>query len=199
MIAHDVRVGDVSGIVKGLGRHMMELCEVISSLRMVLISFKSWRCLPLAVYRTCLWIEAVTWRISRLMPFSTDTSIVMLSYLIQNPLRGIRTFIKIGPEAQHKQHNVRILDNSCKQDNDKILDKNYVRIFTSILSESWVILAMKTLTRFLTRIMSASWQTSCQNIDKNLVRILGNSCQQDTDNELDNNHVTILTRILSEY
>ena len=93
------------------------------------------------------------------------------------------------------------MGNSCKQDTNKILEKNHVknwgnsckvrltRSLRRIMSETWVILASKILTRFLRRIMSETWVILASKIltrsvwqdfwldDKTHARNLGKSCK----------------------
>ena len=74
----------------------------------------------------------------------------------------------------HDKNHVSNLSNSYKQDTkrflDKIIAKYYTRrSLTRMISESWVILASKILTRSLDKIF-----------DKNHVSNLGNSYKQDT-------------------
>ena len=78
---------------------------------------------------------------------------------------------------------------------DKIVDKNHV----SNLCNSYIQARYEQghFTRSLTRIMSQAWiilasKILTTSLDKNHVRILGNSCKQDTDKDLDKNHVRIL-------
>ena len=104
------------------------------------------------------------------------------------------------------KNHARIMGNSRKWDTDKILDKNNIRILTRIISESWVIFARKILTRIMPeswvilarKFWQDSWKESCQNLDKNYIRILGNSCKQDTDKIFERNNATVLTIIISQ-